>query len=52
MDEQGEDHSQNVIHPHDDDVELDTDEAKPTNLPNMPAQVICSSILVTETYLC
>ena len=34
-----EDQSQNVIPPHDDDV--DTDEEKPTNPPNMPSQVIC-----------
>lgn len=43
MDEQGEDQSQNVIIPHDDDV--DTEEAKPANPPNMPSQVICSHVL-------
>ena len=50
MDEQGDDQSQNVILPHDDDV--DTDEAKPTNPPNMPSQVIFSAILVNEICLC
>lgn len=50
VDEQGDDHSQNVILPHDDNV--DTEEAKPTTPPNMPSQVICSAILVNETCLC